>query len=129
MKKPKLEDKILGKVYRMETGKTFSYIVSRAVAFSAVLLVAVFLGSVAFDIFREQGSFDLLNFWGDDIEVIKKYFLDNAWLFVEETPKELLLVLSAATAGLVYLIYKIASNFKKIKNKLVSIYKFYKNKR
>jgi hypothetical protein len=128
MKKNKLEDRIVNRVYQMETERTAIYIASRAIIVGLVILVISILASVAYDIFVEQGSFDLINFIDDDIEVFKKYFMDNAGVFLTETPKELLAALVLTITGFVYIMYKIAGNYKRIRNKLVSIYKFYKSK-
>ncbi len=129
MKKSKLEDRIIGRVYRMETKKTFWYILSRAFVFLLSLFVVYIFASVLFEIFNEQGSMDLINFWGDDLEVVYRYLFDNIAVFLSETPREILLVLLLTITGLVYLSYKIVSNFRSIRNKVVSIYKFYKNKK
>lgn len=129
MKKNRLEEKILNKVYGMETRKTSWYIVSRILSFLFISLIAYIFISVLFDIFAEQKTLDLVNFSGDDLEVVGRYLIDNVKVFLEETPREILGVLALTITVLVYLCYKIIINFRKIKNKVVSIYKFYKNKK
>lgn len=110
----------------METKKTFWFLFSRSILFLvSVLAVFVFM-SVAYDIYKEQGSFDLIDFAGDDFEAIKRYLVDNMWLFIEETPKEIMALILLTSTILVYLTYSLVRNFDKIRNKVVSIYKFYK---
>lgn len=128
MKNNNLEERIVNRVYRIETKRTTWYVVSRIVLFVLGTVTILILGMVAYDIFVEQGSFDLIDFKGDDFEVINKYFADNLSVFVEEAPKELLLVLALTITGFVYLIHKIRGSYRKMKNKLISIYKFYKKR-
>lgn len=128
MRKNKLEDIIVNKVYRMETKITTWYVVSRLLLFLLGTLTIFILVSVAYDIFIEQRSFDLIDFKGDDFEVINRYFTDNLSVFIEEAPKELLLILILTITGFVYLIHKVRGSYRKMKNKLISIYKFYKKR-
>ena len=112
----KLEKNIIGRVYKIETKRTISYFLSRLVSFLILAFVVWFLASIVLDILTEQGSFDLL-------ELIDA---DNLMVFYQESPKELLLILFLVIIFLAYLIFMVVKNYGKIKNKLVSIYKFYK---
>ena len=112
----------------METRKTLSFIISRIV-FSVISLsfILIFL-SVLADILIEQGSFDLFDFVGWDFEVVRRYFWDNLSLFWEETPKSIVLILILAIIGFIYLIVRVIKNYRMLRNKFVSIYKFYNKK-
>lgn len=122
----KLEEKIITRVYKIEAGRTFSYVITRIIFFTVTILLILFLSAVTYEILKEQGSFDLINFAGDDIEVVSRYLIDNIYVFYEETPKLLLLLTGMVIIGFAWLLAKVISNFGRIRNKLISIYKFHK---
>lgn len=122
----KLEEKIITRVYKIEAGRTFSYVITRIIFFTITILLILFLSAVTYEILKEQGSFDLINFAGDDIEVVSRYLIDNIYVFYEETPKLLLLLTGMVIIGFAWLLAKVISNFGRIRNKLISIYKFHK---
>ena len=114
----KLEENILGKIFKIEVKRTASYFFIRSIIFVALGFAALIFSTVITEILKEQGSFDLLEFldW------------NNIVVFYEESPKELLLILFLVMIFLFYLIFLLIKNYGKIKNKLVSIYKFYKKR-
>lgn len=122
----KLEEKIITRVYKIEARRTFSYVITRIIFFTVTILLILFLSAVTYEILKEQGSFDLINFAGDDIEVVSRYLMDNIYVFYEETPKLLLLLTGMVIIGFAWLLAKVISNFGRIRNKLISIYKFHK---
>ncbi len=126
MKNKKIEEKIIKKIYQIETKKTFFDLFSKIFFILLFLSLTLIFFLVVIDILKEQNSFDLLSFFNDDFEVIKKYFFSNLITFYNELPKELTLSLIISITLLLSLIIIFLKNFKKIKNKLKSIYKFYK---
>lgn len=122
----KLEDKIITKVFKIETERTFSYVLTRIALFTITVLLILFLSIITYEILRDQGSFDLIDFTGDDIEVVSRYLIDNIYIFYEETPKLLLFLTGMVIIGFGWLLIKAKSNYSKIRNKLISIYKFHK---
>ncbi|MFA6081150.1 MAG: hypothetical protein WC741_01965 [Patescibacteria group bacterium] len=121
----KLEEKIIKKIYRMETEKTAGQIVSEAVLIILISLSSIFIFSVIVEILNEQASFDLFDFLRDDFEIIKDNFFNNSSLFIQELPLPLTYILIGLLLSLGWLLYIFIKNFNKIKNKLVSIYKFW----
>lgn len=121
----KLEDKIIKKIYRMETKKTVEQIISEAILVIAITLSAVFVFSVIVEVLNYQASFDLFDFLRDDFEIIKGNFFNNSLLFFQELPLPLIYILIGLILLLVWLLYISVRNFNKIKNKLVSLYKFW----
>lgn len=121
----KLEERIVKKIYRLETKKTAGYLLSRL--FFGILLVLsswlLFLSLL--DILDEQSSFSLLDFFKDDFEVIQKYFMQNIIDFYQELPQPLTLILLTCIILILVLITLFIINFNKLKNKLFSLYKFY----
>jgi len=124
----KLEEKIIKRIYGLETKKTTIYIVSRFFL-GLILLFSIILSSLSvFDLLNEQHSFDLFNFFQDGFEVTKKYFFSNLYNFYQELPQPLTYILLTSIIILLVLLVLIIKNSNKIKNKLISLYKFYKNK-
>ena len=114
----KLEKNILDKILKIEAKRTASYFITRFIILAVLGFAGLVFATIITEILKEQGSFDLLEFidW------------DNIMVFYEESPKELLLILFLVIIFLFYLIFMVAKNYGKIKNKLISIYKFYKKR-
>lgn len=122
----KLEKKILKKVYFWEAKKTvFDLVLKMILFFSSGLFLLIF-GQIFFEILDEQKTLDLLNFFNEDFEVVKKYFLDNVFIFFFEMPKFLLLLLLLFFAIFSLVILTLIKNFYILKNKVKSFLKFFK---
>jgi len=121
----KLEDRIIKKIYRIETEKTIGQIISEAALIILIVLSSMFIFSVIVEILNEQASFDLFDFLRDDFETIRDNFFNNSLLFIQELPLPLIYILIGLLLLLIWLLFILAKNSNKIKNKLVSIYKFW----
>lgn len=122
----KLENKIIKKIYQIETKKTVSYLFFQLLFGLLFGFFALIFTLIFFDILTEQKSFDLLSFFQEDLEVFKKYFFENIIDFYQELPQPLtifLLISLLLTLGTILILIK---NYRKIKNKILLIYKFYK---
>jgi ABC-type multidrug transport system fused ATPase/permease subunit len=122
----KLEKKILKKVYFWEAKRTiFDLFLKMILFFSSGLFLLIF-GQIFFEILNEQKTLDLLNFFSEDFEVVKKYFLDNIFIFFFEMPKFLLLLLLLFLAIFSLVILTLIKNFYTLKNKVKSFLNFFK---
>lgn len=121
----KLEDRILKKIYKIETKKTTGQIVSEVVLIILITISSIFILSVIIEILNEQASFDLFDFLRDDFEIIRDNIFNNSLLFIQELPLPLTYILIGLLLLLGWLLYILIKNFNKIKNKLISIYKFW----
>lgn len=121
----KLEDKIINKIYKIEVKKTIEQIIGEVVLIILVTLSFVFIFSVIVEILNEQTSFDLFDFLRDDFETIRDNFLNNSLLFIRELPPLLTYILIGLLLLLIWLLFISFKNSNKIKNKLVSFYKFW----
>jgi len=121
----KLEDKIINKIYRIETKKTIGQIISETILITIIVLSSVYIFSVIVEVLNEQASFDLFDFLRDDFEIIKDNFFNNSLLFIRELPLALTYILIGLLLLLVWLLFISIKNSNKIKNKLVSLYKFW----
>ena len=88
----KLEDKIINRIYKIETRKTIEKIISEASLIILIVLSSLFIFSVIVEILNEQSSFDLFDFLRDDFETIRSFFVNNLLLFVQELPLPLIYV-------------------------------------
>src|SRR3989339_1303111 len=124
----KLEEKIIKKIYRIETKKTVGQIINEAVLIIIMTLASMFMFSVIVEILNEQTSFDLFDFLRDDFETIRSYFVNNLLLFVQELPLPLIYIFFGLLLILIWLVYISFKNYNIVKNKLVSLYKFWVKK-
>ncbi|MFA6533154.1 MAG: hypothetical protein WCT22_04125, partial [Patescibacteria group bacterium] len=111
----KLEEKIIKKIYKIETEKTVGQIISEAVLIIFIVLSSIFIFSVIVEILNEQASFDLFDFLKDDFEIIRGNFFNNSLLFFQELPLPLIYILIGLILLLVWLLYILVRNFNKIK--------------
>jgi len=75
---------------------------------------------------KEQKTLDLLIFFSEDFEVIKKYFLDNVFFFWFEMPKFLLLLLLLFFSFFSWVGLTLIKKFPILKNKVKSFLKIIK---
>ncbi len=121
-----LEDKILNKVYKFETKKTVFQVVGQV----GGILIFVFLSYLFISVFLEEilyfNTFDVLKNLTEDFEIAKKTFFDTVFVLYEEMPKETLLfgIISLVIVFILVLIF--IKSFVKIRNKLISLLKFWK---
>ena len=121
----KLEAKIINRIYKIETRKTIEKIISEVSLIILISLSSIFIFSVIVDILNEQSSFDLFDFLRDDFETIRSFFVNNLLLFVQELPLPLIYVFFGLLLILIWLVYISFKNYNIVKNKLVSLYKFW----
>ncbi len=120
------KEKILKQVYQHEVKKTFFDILLKIITLVFLILFSyLFLFSLV-EILKEQRSFDLLFFFQENLEIFKKYFIENILLFFEEIPKLILLVWLILVVLIIKFIFNLKKNLKKTITKLRSIYKFFK---
>jgi len=122
----RLEKKILKKVYFWEAKRTVFDLVLKMILFFSSGLFLFILGEIFFEILNEQKTLDLLNFFNEDFEVVKKYFLDNIFIFFFEMPKFLLLLILLFLVIFSLICLTLIKNFYIFKNKVKSFFKFIK---
>ena len=118
-----LEKKILKKVYFWEAKRTAFDLILKIILFFSSGLFLLILGEIFIEILKEQKTLDLLNFFSEDFEVVKKYFLDNVFIFWLEIPKFLLLLILFFLVLFSLIILTLIKNFSIIKNKIKSLIK------
>ncbi len=125
----KLEKKIVQKVYKLEARRTILEIIIR------ILLIVLFgfLGGVfLFQLvnqYRIQQTFDLLEIFNEDIEIIKEFFADVIDTFYQETPKETFVLVLIFIILLFIALLTFTRNYGKIKNRMRALMKFWARKK
>jgi hypothetical protein len=126
MKNNNLKKKIISKVYHEETKKiSFAFFTWIFFVVFIFFLMAITY-QVILEILIEQKSFNLIEILTEDVDVFRFYFANNLVTFFQEIPKFLLFLFLLSVFILLWLFLMLKKNFKMIKNKLLSIYKFYK---
>jgi len=121
----KTEAKILKKIYGYETKKTIAGVIFESLGLAFLIIGFLLFGWVIVDILKEQKTFDLLQIFGEDPEVMRKYFFETISIFYWEIPKELMIIFLLFSGSLVLLISVIIRNFSRMKNKIISLVKYY----
>ncbi|KKP67707.1 MAG: hypothetical protein UR68_C0028G0031 [Candidatus Roizmanbacteria bacterium GW2011_GWA2_35_19] len=124
----KLEERIIGDLYREEAKSTATNLFIKIFSFSFFAFFTWIFASIVTEIVYKQSSFDLINFFGEDLEVWKKYFADNSLIFWDEMPKSILLITIILLMILFILVIAFIKNYITLRNKIMSIYKFYNKK-
>lgn len=121
----KLENKIVKKVYVMETKRTLLEIVIRSAFIILLAVFSIFLVADIINILVEQQTLDMFQLFQENQEVIRRYFGEVMSTFYIEAPKleiGFTIVLMLVVVALILLFMK---NFGKIKNKIHAIGKFW----
>ena len=127
-KDTKLEKEILKKVYGYEAKKTYQTILIVWIIFMVLQFFVVLIGGALYAVWKEQQTLDLFQLFGEDFDVIRENIMDVLYVFYIESPQLLLFSFVSVLLGLLATIFFTVRNFKKIKNKLSSINKFFTKK-
>lgn len=121
----KLEEKILKKIYKLETKKTFLEVATKTFIIIAFLFVSAISLRLLIAGYMEQRTFDVLEIFSEDMEVIKQYMGETLETFYIETPRETFLFFALSSIALVLAVLTLAKNFEKIRNRIEAIVKFW----
>jgi len=124
----KIEDKIIKKVFVYETKKTFFQGILKIVFFIIISFLTVIIGQAAYEIIKESGSLDFVAIFGEDIEIIQKNLGDSMYVFFQETPKLLILLIFIGLAALIYLVLTFVKKYPIIRNRVKALLKFWFDK-
>jgi hypothetical protein len=128
MKENILKTKIIKKIYQEETKNLSLHLFAWAVFFILSFFFLILVYQTIFEILNEQESLNLIKILTEDFDVFRYYFFTNLISFYQEMPKLLVFILILSAVVLLNLLMLLRKNFNKIKNKIISIYQFYKNK-
>jgi len=120
-----LEKKIFKKIYFWEARRLTVDFFLKIIVFLSSFLFFFILGEILFELLKEQRSFDLLSFFQEDFEVVKKYFFDNFFIFWLEIPKFLLVFLFLSLGIFLTIILLVIKNLTIYKNKIKNIYRWF----
>lgn len=121
----KMEKDIIQHIYAFESKRTGRNIFSFSLTIILLALLITISANLAYEILNEQQTLVLLQVFQEDIEIIKENFVNIIDTFWEESPQILLFLLFFFIMAFLTTLYFIAANFKKIKNRIISIKKFF----
>lgn len=119
-----LEDKILDRMYAMETKKTSLSLFGKILLFTVSAFLAYILLQVLVEVFIEGNTFSVFEIFQDDIEVIIGQIGTIAYVVFEETPKLLLAFFIAAAVAACAVLLTFVRNFGKMRHKIASIIRY-----
>ena len=122
----KMEKDIIQSIYQFESKRTTRNIFFFAFIIVALLFLITFFANLAYEILKEQQTLDLLSVFQEDFEVIQNNIGDIIDTFWEESPQTLLFLLFFFIMAFLTTLYLITANFKKIKNRIFSAKKYFK---
>ena len=121
----KLEEKIIKKIYTMETKNLLVSFILKAVVFIFMGLLAILSTQIIIEVFKEQETFDMFQLFKEDVEIIRRYFFDVIVEVYQETPKLALVLTVVAIFILLFIIITIIKNWKTILNKGGALLRFW----
>lgn len=120
--------KVMKKIYFLETKRMLIEISLKIIIFIVLFLSTWLFFDVLYSILKEQKTFDLLTLFKDNPEAIGSYFFDNLTIFFFETPKIILIVILLLITLTSLFILQLIKKYHIIKNKVISLLKFYQKK-
>ena len=120
-----IEKKIIKKVYQYETKRIAVEFVFKTISLIFLVFSVIIIGQVIIEILKEQKTLDIFELFSEDSEVIRKYFFDTFYILYLEVPKVLLILWLLFFAFLSLLTLTLVRNFTKIKNRVISLLKFW----
>jgi hypothetical protein len=112
-----LEEKIINKIYRLETKKTFFHLLFRLIEYLGLFLIGYIFISLLIDALTGLNTFELFSYLTNDTGALSVIY--------QETPKGLFLLSLAVIVLFVFLVWSSLSNFVIMKNKFRSLLQFW----
>ncbi len=120
-----LENSIIDNIYRMEYKRTILRVLKYIISFLILFLTSIFVGISIFNILSEQKTFDLLELFRENMEIITGNLPEVISTFITELPAELTITFVIFIILTLLTLFLIIHNFEKIKNRIKSINKYY----
>ncbi|MBI4009539.1 hypothetical protein HY357_04855 [Candidatus Roizmanbacteria bacterium] len=120
-----LEDRIIDKVYAKETFDVCTRSFLKLILLILTGISGILLSSLLLETLIEQKTLDMFQILFEDVEIMKAYLIDVAYVFFEELPKLELLVLLISFSVFFTLTVTAFSHLHRYMNKIKSILKFW----
>lgn len=122
----KLEDKIIKKMYVLETKKTGLSLITKTILFLFFGLLAIFLSQILTEVFFETGSDNIFEILQEDWQVVAKHGLDIIFSLYQEIPKPLVLIITISSGISLIVLLTFIKNFGKIRHKVIALLRYWK---
>ena len=123
-----LEENVMKKIFFLEARKTLIETVLETLMLIFLILNLWIFFDIFFSLLKEQKTFDLLTLLKEEPEVIRRYFFDSLNIFFLEIPKVILAIFLLLISLLFLFILKLKKRCIIIKNKIISLIKFWQKK-
>lgn len=124
----KLEDKIIKKMYVLETKKTGFSLITKTILFLFFGLLAIFFTQILTEVFFETGSDSVFEILQEDWQVVAKHGLDIIFSLYQEIPKPLILVIFVSFFISLLVLLTFIKNFGKIRYKVIALLRYWKKR-
>lgn len=124
-----LEDRILKKVYVMETRKTSLSLVSRFLIILLSGFCAFIFTQVLYEVLSEERTFDVFQIFSENWEVVSRHLGDIASVLIHETPKSVFAVIIVSALVFLVAVLTFVRNFGKMKHKLAALLRYWRGGR
>lgn len=121
----KLENKILKKVFVLETKRTTVEIIMRVVSILVLIGVVVFIIADIVNTLVQQQTLDVLQLFQEDREIVQKYFSEIMSTLYIELPKFEIVLSIVLFLAIVLFVLLFIKNFVRIKNKILILKKYW----
>ncbi|MBI4973696.1 hypothetical protein HZC27_03750 [Candidatus Roizmanbacteria bacterium] len=125
----KLEDKIINKMYVLETKKTGLSLITKTILFFFFGLSAIFLTQILVEVFFETGSDNVFEILQEDWQVVAKHGVDIIFSLYQEIPKPLILIIFVSFGISLLALLTFIKNFGKIRYKVIALSQYWKKGR
>lgn len=122
----KLEDKIIKKMYVLETKKTGLSLITKTILFLFFGLLAIFFFQILTEVFFETGSDNVFEILQEDWQVVAKHGMDIVYSLNQEIPKPLILVIFISFCISLLALLTFIKNFGKIRYKVIALLRYWK---
>ena len=120
-----LEEKIIQKVYYLETRQTLSQLFYRLTLMTGLTIAGIFLIIFTIRELTQLQTLDLLEIFFEDLGVIKENIWEVFGIILQEIPAAEILFAIISLVLSVILLSKFVYNFGKLKNRISSLIKFW----
>ena len=120
-----LEQKIIKKVYYLETRQTLSQLFYRLTLMIGLTIAGIFLIIFTIRELTQLQTLDLLEIFFEDVGVIKENIWEVFGIILQEIPAAEILFAIISLILFLILLSKFIRNFSKVKNKISSLIKFW----
>lgn len=126
--KNNLEKKIINQIYKFETKRIFIKTAIFLFFLAFAVFVAIFSSGLIYRVLFEKQTFDVLQIFQEDFEVVRLYFSDVISTFYNDIPKKALNIFLLSFIVILVLLFIFIRKYKTFSNRFRAILKHFFSK-